>query len=151
MADQLQSYTTAEEVEEVRRKFESCAYMPDEFHHREHLIVALCYLREATEQEALERLRSNLFRFLAHHRIQENVYHETITLFWLKRVRHFLERADAGRTLAELASDLFTECGDPHLLETHFSKERLASDEARRAWVEPDLKPLDFYPHAPAT
>lgn len=144
MKGKPEAYKTPEEVLAVVRKFEACAFTPNEFHHREHLTVALCYLTESDEQAALERVRFNLFRFLSHHRIQENVYHETITLFWLKRVRHFLEHTGSERGLASMANDLIEECGDARLINTHFSKQLLASDEARQKWVEPDLQSLEF-------
>jgi hypothetical protein len=144
MNDAEDSYRTQAEVLEVVRKFEGCAYAPGDFHHREHLTVALCYLLEADEQAALERLRANLFRFLAHHQIKENVYHETITLFWLKRVGHFLHQADTGRALEELANGLIAECRDARLVKAHFSQRLLDSAEARQHWVEPDLQALGF-------
>jgi hypothetical protein len=144
MNDAEDSYRTQAEVLEVVSKFETCAYAPDDFHHREHLVVALCYLLEADEQAALERLHANLLRFLAHHRVQADVYHETLTLFWLKRVRHFLECAGRGRELAWLANRLLRECGDAHLINLHYSKELLASPEARRQWVKPDRRKLMF-------
>jgi hypothetical protein len=144
MTDKPAAYKTSEEVLAVVQKFETCVFAPDAFHHREHLTVALCYLAESDEQAALKRLRSNLFRFLSHHRIEKNVYHETVTLFWLKRVRHFLEHTDRARELALLANDLIEECVDARLINTHFSKELLASEAARQQWVEPDLQALDF-------
>ena len=144
MTGKLERYESDEEVEAVVRKFEACLFAPDEFRHREHLTVALCYLLEADEQAALERLRANLFRFTKHHHIEAKVYHETITLFWLKRVRHFLEHADRERALAELANDLIAECSNARLVNAHFSQQLLDSEEARAAWVEPDLQSLGF-------
>jgi hypothetical protein len=143
MPEPPKSYMTAEEIEEVVRKFETYAFDPSEFNHPEHLIVALLYLKGASVEEALERMRRSLFRFLAHHQIQENVYHETITLFWLKLVRGFLSQADDARTLVEIANDLIQTHGDSHLIYSYFSKERLDSEEARQRWIEPDLKPLN--------
>ncbi|MBV9958735.1 MAG: hypothetical protein JO360_09955 [Acidobacteria bacterium] len=144
MTVQLKRYESAAEVEAVVRKFEACLFGPDEFHHREHLTVALCYLLESNERTALERLRDNLFRFIRHHHIEANVYHETITLFWLKRVGRFLERSDKGRALAELANELIAECCDARLVKAYFSQPLLDSAEAREGWVEPDVQPLDF-------
>lgn len=144
MNDSLKPYETPAEVEAVVRKFESCIFGPSEFHHRDHLTVALCYLREATEEEAVARLRASLFRFLNHHGIQQEVYHETITIFWLKRVRHFLSQTDSARSLPELANELIRTCCDPQLINLYFSKELLSSAEARQRWVEPDVQPLDF-------
>ncbi len=73
-----------------------------------------------------------------------SVYHETITVFWLKRVRAFIERAGHGRALAELANELAESCGDSRLVFDYYSKELVGSEGARRGLVEPDLKPLDF-------
>ncbi|MBV9210565.1 MAG: hypothetical protein JOZ52_08050, partial [Acidobacteria bacterium] len=84
------------------------------------------------------------FRFLEHHRIKENVYHETITLFWLRRVGHFLARAGEGHELAELANDVIAECGDSRMVKAHFSQQLIDSAEARQRWVEPDLQSLDL-------
>jgi len=138
MADQTETYKTFEEIAEVVRRFESCAYDPAEFHHPEHLIVALRYLtEEGTEQAALARMRASLLRFVNHHKL-ERVYHETITLFWLKRVRLFLNQTDGERTPVRLVNELIQTCGDPQLIYAHFTKERLDTEEARASWIEPD-------------
>ncbi|MGZ3299156.1 MAG: hypothetical protein ACXU8O_09080, partial [Asticcacaulis sp.] len=39
--------------------------------------------------------------------------------------------------------------GRPDWLMTYWSRERLFSSEARRAWVAPDLKPLPFHTGLP--
>jgi len=130
----------------VVRGFERCATPPAEFTHAAHLVVALCYLRGSglTVAQAADRMRAGLYRYLDHNGVDRQKYHETITLFWLKRVRGFLDRADATRTAAELADEMIELCGDANLVNDYYSKERLFSGEARKDWVEPDLKPLDF-------
>jgi hypothetical protein len=137
-------YRSAEEVEEVVRRFESCELPPAEFNHREHLLVALCYLRRMDDAEAHARVRTHIGRYVEAHGINPSLYHETITVFWLRRVRAFVERADAARGLAELTNALAEECGSSRLVYDYYSKELLDSEGARRGWVEPDLKPLDF-------
>jgi uncharacterized protein (UPF0128 family) len=137
-------YGSDEEVEEVVRLFESCEFPPDGFNHRPHLTVALCYLLRSSDAEALERLRQNLARYIKAHGITPTLYHETITKFWLRRVRAFIERAAAGRTLAELANELSNECSDSRLVFGYYSKELIESERARSGWVEPDLRSLDF-------
>ena len=132
------------EVEEVVRRFESCELPPADFNHREHLLVALCYLLRMGDREALARLRAQIGMYVEAHGINPSLYHETITVFWLKRVRAFVSRADAARGLAELTNALAGECGGSRLVFDYYSKGLIDSDAARRAWVEPDLKPLDF-------
>ena len=137
-------YGSDEEVLEVLRLFESCEFPPDDFKHRPHLTVALCYLQRLSDAEALERLRLGLARYIKAHGITPTLYHETITAFWLRRVRAFIERAGARRTLKELANRLSDECSDSRLVFSYYSKELIDSDAARQGWVEPDLRPLDF-------
>ncbi len=142
MNEKAKIYTDAVEVEAVVSNFESCLTAPTEFHHREHLIVAMCYLlEEAEESKALERMRASLLRFLAHHRLQ-GVYHETITLFWLKRVHHFLRNTDIQRPLPLMVNDLIETCADPKLIYAYFSQELLSTAEAKQRWVMPDIQEL---------
>jgi hypothetical protein len=93
---------------------------------------------------AHERMRAAVLGFLAQHRLDPGVYHETITAFWLRRVRAFVRCAGAGRHARELANELIKECGDSSLLFDYYSRELIDSKEARAGWVEPDLKALDF-------
>lgn len=137
-------YQTDEEVEEVVRRFESCELPTADFNHREHLLVALCYLRRMGDADALSHIRARIGRYAAAHGINPSLYHETITAFWLKRVRTYLERADAGLSLAEMTNALAAECGSSRLVFDYYSRELIDSETARRGWVEPDLRPLDF-------
>lgn len=137
-------YQTDEEVLEVVRRFESCELPPADFNHREHLLVALCYLKRMSEAEALARVRTRINAYVRAHGVNPNLYHETITAFWLKRVRASLARARAGAGLAALTNALADECGRSRLIYDYYSKELLDSETARRGWVEPDLRPLDF-------
>ena len=92
---------------------------------------------------ALERVRSGLRRFIKHHGLS-GVYHETLTVFWMRRVQAFAEQADRTRGLAQLANELSDACADPRLVFDYYSKPRIESDKARAYWLDSDLKPLDF-------
>jgi hypothetical protein len=69
-------------------------------------------------------------------------YHHTITLFFLRAINAFygpLAEESAGtRATMLLASPLAA----PDYPLQRYSRDRLFSVEARRGWVEPDLKPL---------
>ena len=68
--------------------------------------------------------------------------HGPIRIFWLRRVRSFLEDGrNEARSLVALANEL-TASADKNLPLEHYTRERLFSAEARAGWVEPDLKPL---------
>ena len=137
-------YQTDEEVLEVVRRFESCELPTADFNHREHLLVALCYLLRMGDADALSRLRARIGTYAAAHGVGPGLYHETVTVFWLKRVRAYLGRAGAGLGLAEMTNALAAECGSSRLVFDYYSKGLIDSEAARRGWVEPDLRPLDF-------
>src|SRR5215208_4687973 len=123
-------YRTDEEVEEVVRRFESCELPPADFNHREHLLVALCYRLRVGEAAALERVRARIKKYAAAHGVNPSLYHETITVFWLKRVRAYLERADPDLNLAEMTNALAAECGSSRLVFDYYSKELIDSEAA---------------------
>jgi hypothetical protein len=139
----MERYLCDREIEELVESFESCAVPPAEFDHGAHLSVALWYLSQLPPAAATERMRAGLHRYTAHNNAQAN-YNETLTLFWLRLVRHFLLRADATRPLAERANELLKTYGSAKLAFEYFSRELIQTPEAKRSWVDPDLKPLDF-------
>lgn len=146
MAATTDYYKSDEEIEVVVRGFESCAIEPSAFDHRAHLTVAFSYLHlsKLNVTEAGDRMRAGLYHFLDHNHVERRKYNKTITLFWIKRVRSFLDEIGAERLVADMANEMIDACGDAKLIYEYYSKERLSSDEARAAWVEPDVKPLDF-------
>lgn len=143
MACEVKPFEKDEDVLEIMRRFESCEYAPDDFGHKLHLTVALVYLLDSNYAGALERMRRSLRRFVAHHKLS-GVYHETLTVFWVRRVLAFVEQSDRARGLATLANELNHACADSRLVFDYYTKERIDSDKARAHWLDSDLRPLDF-------
>lgn len=143
MTDEVKPFETDEDVLEVVRRFESCEYAPDDFGHKLHLTVALVYLLDSSYAEALERVRQSLRRFVMHHKLS-GVYHETLTVFWVRRVLAFVEQSDRTLGLTRLANELNDACANSRLVFDYYTKERIDSDKARAYWLDSDLKPLDF-------
>jgi len=71
-------------------------------------------------------------------------YHETITLASLRAARAWLAERPGVPLSAALADLLAGPFGRSDWLLAHWSKDRLFSPAARRAWLEPDLQPLGF-------
>jgi hypothetical protein len=126
------------EIEALVRAFEACTLPRHEWTHREHLTVALWYLRRLDHSDATALIRQGIKRFNASHGNLAG-YHETITLAWIALIARFLSEREPGQPLAVLAADLLLECGDKDYLLQHYSRERLLSDQARHAWLPPDL------------
>ena len=71
-------------------------------------------------------------------------YHETITQASIRAARAFLAQ-NPGRSLTDLSNSLMrSPLGEPGWLLAYWSRERLFSVQARRSWVDPDIKPLPF-------
>jgi hypothetical protein len=133
-------YQTPTEIEAVVSGFESCGTGKDDFKHREHLTVAVSYLNVATQKQAADKMRIGLLRFLTHHGVGTEKYNETLTMFWVAMVRRTLAEIRTDSSLVEKCNVVIEALGNPSLAFDYYSKELLWSDEARRAYVKPDLK-----------
>jgi hypothetical protein len=125
---------------EFREAFESLAIPNEKFHHREHIRLAWIYSSHFQEGEALSRIVLGIQAFAAHHRAAAK-YHHTITVAWMRLVRHAVRSAPPFSdfiTFAVAQPHLL----NPRLLEKYYSAEMLGSDTARHAWMEPDLGAL---------
>jgi hypothetical protein len=129
------------ELEKLVREFEDCTLKPDDFHHRDHLAVALWYECGNSDSRPSNRFRTGLLKFVQHNQLA-HVYHETITLFWVKLVHHFYRDRMNRESIAELVEGIIEEFGDHRVIYDYYSKDLLDSDEAKARWVEPDLKQL---------
>jgi hypothetical protein len=70
-------------------------------------------------------------------------YHDTITRTFLRGIRLFLDEADTSRPIHDLVNELLmSPMGRRDWPLRFWSKERLLSVEARRGWVEPDLRAM---------
>ncbi len=119
-------------------RLERCLLGKEEFHHRDHLAVAVVYLYASDLEMAMDRMRSSLKRFAAHHSVT-GLYHETLTRFWLLQVDQRLERS---RCLEESVREVQEQFSDKNLAFEYYSRERIESKEARETWLKPDLKEL---------
>jgi hypothetical protein len=130
------------EIETLVRAFVDCTLPRAGWTHREHLTVALWYLRHHPRAEATGRIREGIRRFNLSHG-NTTGYHETITLAWVAVIARFVAENDHGQPLSMLVTGLLEQCGDKGYLLGYYSEALLMSDEARQGWVPPDLQPLE--------
>jgi hypothetical protein len=117
-------------------RLERCLLPKEEFHHRDHLTVAVVYLYAVDLETAMDRMRSSLKRFAGHHHVT-GLYHETLTRFWLQQVEMILDRQ---LCLAESVRKIHEQLSDKNLAFEYYSRERINSKEAKERWLPPDLK-----------
>lgn len=121
----------------------ACDLPRSEWTHEAHL-AATVYLVLRYAEIDLDAELSNLIR-----QYNEGVggvnddtqgYHDTITRAYLRGVRLFLDEADTSRPIHELVNELLVSpmgCREWPL--RFWSKQRLMSVDARRAWLAPDI------------
>lgn len=99
-------YESEAEIEQVVRGFETCTTPASDFHHREHLTVAVWYLQTLSRAEAVDRMREALFRFLDHHGVDRKKYNEEVTGFWVDAIASRLEGMGAEAVLVEKVNQI---------------------------------------------
>ncbi|MGI8820738.1 MAG: hypothetical protein ACR2ID_07730 [Chthoniobacterales bacterium] len=124
--------------------FENCRITAAELGHREHLRLAFIYLSRNPFETALAKVETGLQALLAHLGAPPSKYHKTLTRAWLLAVQHFLLSSGRFTTAAEFL-ERNPQLLDQRILETHYTRERLWSEEARRRFIEPDLQPIPFH------
>jgi len=123
--------------EQFLAAFEASQIANQDFHHRDHLRLAWIQIRRLGLERAADTVATAIRQFARRQRHGDR-YHETMTRFWVRVVGMGIDRHPT------LAFDELL-AAEPHLLDKnlpyrHWSRERMGSVEARRAWVEPDLR-----------
>jgi hypothetical protein len=136
------AYASEADVLDMVARFEACTLPYERWTHRAHVAVAVSYLRDLPFDEALDRIRQHIQLY---NRAcgDPSGYHETITVLFLRRLASALDARPQGEDLAE-AVEALAAAFDMRWPLLYYSKARLWSAEARRKWIEPDLRPLEF-------
>ncbi len=140
----LEGYASFDEIKKVVEAFEACTLPRTQWTHAAHLTIAFWYLVCYPLPEAVEKIRAGIQRYNAANGIamtKDGGYHETITLFWVRLVRHYLTTATLEGHLVVLLNEMLRRYGRQLPFE-YYSRDRLLSWEARQHWLEPDLKAL---------
>jgi hypothetical protein len=124
---------------ELVRGFEDGIWPGKEWKHREHVILAACYILDY--EDALDRLRTHIPLYNVSQggeNTPDSGYHETLTVFWYWLIRGYIESLPAGlsrvdtvqRAVDEFASrrDIFRE---------YYDFDVVKSREARAQWIPP--------------
>lgn len=145
-------YEDDDAIERLARRMIGCALPKTEWTHAAHFATALWLIRHEDGEPAEARMPGLIRRY------NESVggvnsdtegYHETITQASLAAARAVLAAHPPEAPLHVVLDALMAgELGKSGWPLAYWSKDRLFSAEARRAWVEPDLFP--FNPRPPA-
>ncbi|MGB3636236.1 MAG: hypothetical protein WBA39_01395, partial [Rivularia sp. (in: cyanobacteria)] len=134
MSDETGNYQTEADIKSLIAKFENCTLARSEWNHRAHLTVAVWYLNRYDEQEAINRIRQSIQRYNVNIGIKttkDGGYHETLTLFWIRIVSHYLSVNRGKNSILETAIAVYRTYNDKYLPFQYYSRDLLMSWEAR--------------------
>src|ERR1700759_4591241 len=110
------------EVETLVQGFESASLQPAEFSHHAHMAVALSYVSQMPEEEALGKMRVCVQKFAdAHGKAQ--LYHETLTVFCMRLLAHLNKIYGVDLPLWNRINLIIDRWGTRLPVEAHYSPE----------------------------
>jgi len=135
------------EVECFVQQFEALTLPKTSWTHTAHFVVGLWYLSHHPLPDAIERIRKGIFRYneaVGTINSDTSGYHETLTLFYIHHISVFLGKHPTPKNFLEVLQELLkSKLLDKDFPLNYYSKARIMYVEARRKWIEPDLRRLD--------
>lgn len=136
-------FTNTDEVYTLVKAFENRTIPKEEWTHPAHLAVGLYYCKTRPFVVAKNVMRDGIYWLNDSHgtpNTDDNGYHETLTVFWLKRIWNFLDEHAETLSLAALANKLIEQYDDPRLPFSYYSRDLLLSASARHEYFPPDIR-----------
>jgi hypothetical protein len=111
-----------------------------EFGHRQHINLAFWAVRRYGMPDAIGKVCTWIQQLTAYQRVPQK-YHHTVSRAWMEIVAHHVA-ADPDCADFDAFVDRYPALLDKRLLTRHYRPATLASPEARRDWLEPNLLPF---------
>jgi len=140
-------YRSEDEINEIVEGFRTRTLPEPRWTHQAHLTVGLWFVLNRPAPAVLEEVRQGIIAYneaVGTPNSDSRGYHDTITAFYLWAIRRYVGEADRGQPLLSLLNGLLaSRYASKTFPFEYYSRERLLSVSARRAWLEPDLQPLE--------
>ena len=134
--------TSMEDICNLVKSFEERTIAHSDWTHAAHLSVGFYYVQRLPFAVAKNVMRDGIHWLNDRHGIPNTAtsgYHETLTVFWLKRIWNFLDSRPDRNDLPALANQLISVYNDSRFPLGFYSRQLLFSAEARRDYYPPDL------------
>ena len=136
---------TEQEIDAFLAAFEAGTLAKERFTHAGHLLTGACFIHMLGEAKATNHMRLCVRRFnvaVGGQNTETSGYHETITIFWIKVLAALREENSSlpRATFADLAVERYGNRRD--LFRDFYNYDLVASTEARRTWIAPNLRQI---------
>lgn len=141
-------FASEAEIIRIAEGLVACTLPRAEWNHAAHFAAALWLMRTRPELDTAKTMPGLIRGYnesVGGVNDDHHGYHETITLASLRAARGVLSAYPPDMPVYRIVNLLLsTNLANPNWLLEYWSRDRLMSVEARRNWVEPDLKTLPF-------
>ena len=141
-------YSSEEEILHIGEGVLACTLPRVEWTHAAHFAAALWLMRYRPDLEPSTEMPKLIRAYnesVGRVNDDNGGYHETITQASLRALKGVLDAYPADVPVYTIVNALMaSSMANPNWLLEYWSQPRLMSVEARRQWVEPDLKALPF-------
>lgn len=128
---------------EFLHQMNECVISPTDFTHEAHLRLAWVQINVYGIEAALQNVPAVLKKYVNFVGASDK-YHETLTLAATKAVYHFMLKSNSKKFDDFLLEFPALKYNFKGLMVSHYGMTLLTSNEAKVAYVEPDLLPFDI-------
>ena len=135
-----------EEIDAFLAAFEDGSLPREQWSHGAHLLTGACYVHTLGQAAATDRMRTRVKAYneaVGGKNTATSGYHETVTVFWIALLAQLRRQQEAmGRSeFAHSAVARFQQ--HRQILADYYSFDVIASEQARREWIAPDLRDIE--------
>lgn len=137
---------SVENIEFLVDKFNNQSFLKSEWTHETHLVVGIYFLKNYNFYEAVCRLKSGIILLNKSHQTSntsDGGYHETLTIFWAKIIRTYLELRQANSIEILVNTFLNSSLADKELAFKFYDKKRLLSPHYRTFYIKENRLAID--------
>jgi len=134
---------TISELEKLITDFSNRSLSKSDWTHEAHLIVALWHNFHYDFEEALQLVKSKIIsynEFVGTLNTDTSGYHETLTIFWMLTTKKFVDQNKDSPIHEVVNQFLISNMAEKVFPLAFYSKELLFSQQARKTWVDGDLR-----------
>lgn len=141
----IKPFSTEQEIIALVESFKNGTLPAALWTHQAHLVTGLWFHYHYTADEAICYLRSGIISYnisSGGENTPQKGYHETITIFWCKILRHFLITNPTLSLVDACNRFLESEWSSKDLPMQYYTRDVLFSTGARAMWVKPDIQEI---------
>ena len=125
--------------------FENATIPFSDWTHTAHIAMACCYIYKLKRSELLPTVRQNIKNYNVRgggKNTDTSGYHETLTVLWLWVLTDFMDNLPEPKPRLSAVRKAVENYSGKRLYSEYYSYDVAKSVEARKRWVEPDLRVL---------